>query len=89
MVMRFGTWNVSSLYRTASLQAAAIELSKYNLDLVADGWRVVVSQQEILHFRMEMGKLVRLFIPKGIISAFKRVEFTSDRMSFMTLSSLV
>jgi hypothetical protein len=28
--MRFGTWNVSSLYRARSLKAAASELVKYN-----------------------------------------------------------
>jgi hypothetical protein len=33
--MRFGTWNVSSLYRTGSLTAAAArELARYKLDLV-------------------------------------------------------
>jgi exonuclease III len=33
--MRFGTWNVRSLYRAGSLLTAAKELSKYKLDLVA------------------------------------------------------
>jgi len=32
--MRFGTWNVRSLYRVGSLRAAARELARYNLDLV-------------------------------------------------------
>jgi len=32
--MRFGTWNVRSLYRTGSLTAAARELVKYKLGLV-------------------------------------------------------
>ena len=33
--MRFGTWNVSSLYRAGSLTAAgARELARYKLDLV-------------------------------------------------------
>jgi exonuclease III len=32
--MRFGTWNVRSLYRIGSLMAAARELAKYKLDLV-------------------------------------------------------
>jgi hypothetical protein len=34
--MRFGTWNVRSLYRSDSLTAAAAarELAKYKLDLV-------------------------------------------------------
>jgi hypothetical protein len=32
--MRFGTWNVRSLYRSGSLTAAARGLSRYKLDLV-------------------------------------------------------
>jgi len=32
--MRFGTWNVGSLYRAGSLTAAARELARYKLDLV-------------------------------------------------------
>jgi exonuclease III len=34
MDMRFGTWNVRSMYRADSLRAVAEEISKYNLDLV-------------------------------------------------------
>jgi hypothetical protein len=34
MVMRFGTWNVRSLYRAGSLMTVAKEISKYKLDLV-------------------------------------------------------
>jgi exonuclease III len=32
--MRFGTWNVRSLYRTGSFTAATRELARYELDLV-------------------------------------------------------
>jgi hypothetical protein len=32
--MRFGAWNVRSLYRAGSLTAAARELARYKLDLV-------------------------------------------------------
>jgi exonuclease III len=32
--MRFGTWNVRSLYRSGSLKTVARELGKYRLDLV-------------------------------------------------------
>ena len=32
--MRFGTWNVRSLYRAGSLTAPARELARYKLDLV-------------------------------------------------------
>jgi hypothetical protein len=34
MDMRFGTWNVRSMYRAGSLRAVAEEISKYNLHLV-------------------------------------------------------
>jgi exonuclease III len=32
--MRFGTWNVRSLYRAGSFTAAARELAGYKLDIV-------------------------------------------------------
>jgi hypothetical protein len=32
--MRFGTWNVRSLYRAGSLMTVSRELSRYRLDLV-------------------------------------------------------
>jgi hypothetical protein len=34
MDMRFGTWNVRSLYRAGSLRTLAEEISKYKLNLV-------------------------------------------------------
>jgi hypothetical protein len=34
MDMRFGTWNVRSLYRAGSLMTVAKEISKYKLNLV-------------------------------------------------------
>ena len=34
--MRFGTWNVRSLYRVGSLTAAARELARYKLDHLGD-----------------------------------------------------
>jgi exonuclease III len=34
MDMRFGTWNVRSLYRVGSLKTVSKELSGYRLDLV-------------------------------------------------------
>jgi hypothetical protein len=34
MDMRFGTWNVGSMYRAGSLRTAVEEISKYKLDLV-------------------------------------------------------
>jgi hypothetical protein len=34
MNMRFGTWNVRSMYRAGPLREVAEEISKYKLDLV-------------------------------------------------------
>jgi hypothetical protein len=34
MDIRFGTWNVRSMYMTGSLRAVVEEISKYKLDLV-------------------------------------------------------
>jgi exonuclease III len=34
MDMRFGTWNIRSLYRVGSLMTVSRELSRYRLDLV-------------------------------------------------------
>jgi hypothetical protein len=34
MDIRFGTWDVRSMYRAGSLRAVAEEISKYKLDLV-------------------------------------------------------
>jgi exonuclease III len=34
MDMRFGTWNIRSLYRSGSLKTVARELGKYKIDLV-------------------------------------------------------
>jgi hypothetical protein len=57
MDMRFGTWNVRSLYRAGSLRTVAEEISKYKLDLVGapDGAEVALNQQVIIHFSMERG----------------------------------
>jgi len=34
--MKIGTWNVRSLYRAGSLNAAARELARYKLDVVGE-----------------------------------------------------
>jgi hypothetical protein len=35
MDMRFGMWNVGSIYRVDSLKTVASKVAKYNLDLMA------------------------------------------------------
>jgi hypothetical protein len=54
MDMRFGTWNVRSLYRSGSLKTVARELGKYKLDLVG-GTRAALNGQRIIHSSMERG----------------------------------
>jgi hypothetical protein len=93
--MRFGTWNVRSLYRIGSLKTAAGELGKYTLDLVC--------VQEV---RWEKGGTVKadhtflygqgngdyqlvtgFFVQKRIVSASRRVEIISDRMTYIILGA--
>jgi hypothetical protein len=87
--MRFGTWNLRSLYRSGSFMTVARELARYILDLVG--------VQEV---RWDKGGTVRagectdfygkgnechqvFFVNKRIVSAIKRVEIASDRISYM------
>jgi exonuclease III len=89
MGMRFGTWNIRSMYR-----AVAEEISKYKLDLlrvqeVRWGGSGTEPAGDYTFFygkgneNYELG--TRFFVHKGIISAGKIVEFISDRMSYVIL----
>ena len=91
--VRFGTWNVRSLYRSWSLTTVAREFT-YKSDLVG-----------VLEVRWDKGGTIRagdyiFFYGKGnknhrlgtrffvhcrIVSAVDRVEFVSDRMSYIVL----
>jgi exonuclease III len=59
MDVRFGTWNIRSLYSIGSLKTVARELGKHKLDLV--GVQEVRSEkggtekQRIIHFSMDRG----------------------------------
>jgi exonuclease III len=69
--MRFGTWNIMSLYSAGSLMAVARELTRYKLDLV--------DMQEV---RWDKEDTVRagdynFFYGKGNSSAANRVFCTS------------
>jgi exonuclease III len=59
MGMRFGTWNIRSLYRIGSLKTVARELGKYKLDLVSVQevrWeRGALNGRRIVHFSMGKG----------------------------------
>jgi hypothetical protein len=61
MDMRFGTWNVRSLYRAGSLKTVCRELARYKLDLWqfrrSDGRAVVPNLREYTHFSMEIIEL--------------------------------
>jgi hypothetical protein len=57
--MRFGTWNVRSVYRIGSLKGVARELGTCKLDLVgyrrSYGRRVALYGQRIIHLPMDRG----------------------------------
>jgi hypothetical protein len=93
-ILRFGTWNVSNLYMAGSLETVARELEKYKLDLVGVqevGWEKggTVRAEDCTFFSGEGNKDHQLgtgfFVYKRIMSAVKRAEFVSDRMSYIIL----
>jgi exonuclease III len=92
--MHFGTWNVRSLYSSGSLITAARELAKYKLDLVGVQevrWdkEGTVRAGEYTFFYGKGQENHQLgtgfFVHQRRASAIKRVEFASDRMSYIAL----
>jgi hypothetical protein len=94
--MRFGTWNVRSLYRAGSLMTVSRELARYKLDLVGVqevGWEggCTKPSREYIFFygkgkeNHEILVDTSFFVHKRIISAVKRVKFACDRMSYIIL----
>jgi exonuclease III len=92
MDMRFGMWNVRSIYRTGSLKTS--ELGKYKLDLVCVQevrWEKGGTEwaEDYTFFCGERNGDYQsgtgFFIRKRIISAFRRMEFISYRVSYIIL----
>jgi hypothetical protein len=95
MFLFLGTWNVRSMYRAGTLRALAEEISKYKLDLVGvqevrwDGGGTEPAGEYTCFYGKgnEKHELDRsfFFVHNRIISAVNRVEFISDRMSYIIL----
>jgi hypothetical protein len=94
MDMRFGIWHVRRFHRTVALKRVARELGKYKLQLMdvkevrwkkegperAEDYTFFYGQGNGDH-QLGTGFLVH----KRIVSAVRRVEFISDRMSYIIL----
>jgi len=89
-----GTWKVRSLHRAGSLTAAARELARYKLDLVGTqevrwdkGGTVRAGDYNFFYGKgnenRQLGTV--LFVHQRLESAVKRVEFVSDRVSYIAL----
>jgi len=92
--MKMAKWKFRSFYREGSLKAAASELARYKLDVVgvqevkwdkegtvrARDYNFFYGKENENH-QLGTGVLVH----RRLVSAVKRIEFVSDRLSYIVL----
>jgi exonuclease III len=92
--MKFGTWNIRRLCRVGAIKSLVGELERYKLDLVAiqevrwevegyqtpDNYTFFYEKSNVNH-QLGIGFLVH----NRIIPTAERVEFISDRISYISL----
>jgi len=91
--IKIGTWNVRNLYRAVSLKVAVRELASYKLDVVGvqvrwdKGGTLRAGDYDFSYRKgnenYQLG--TGYFVHCRIVSAVKRVEFVSNRLSYIVL----